>query len=172
MVVVTSAEELGLQRALIEDFGVRIGGAMGWPPMAGRAAGVLMLSQEPVSTAQLQETLEASKGSVSEVARLLVDNGVVERFKERGQRQYVYQWRPDAWIGCLRHQVQATTQLLDFARDARQKAADLSPVQRRRLDHMAEYYVFIVERLERLLSEYIERWEEDHETTQSEGKRA
>lgn len=163
MAVSTNADEIGLQRALIEDFGVRIGGAMGWPPMAGRAAGVLMLSEQPVSMAELQEGLEASKGSVSEVTRLLIDNGVLERFKESGQRQYVYQWRPDAWIGCLRHQVEATTQLLDFAREARQRAEGLSPVQRRRLDDMAEYYIFIVERLEHLLSEYIERWETDHE---------
>lgn len=160
----TSAEELDPQRALIEDFGFRIGGAMGWPPMAGRAAGVLMLSEESVSMAQLQQALGASKGSVSEVTRLLIDNGVVERFKKSGQRQYVYQWRPDAWIGCLRHQVQATTQLLDFARDAREKGGSLSPVQQRRLDDMAQYYVFIVERLEQLLTEYIEGWDTQHET--------
>lgn len=162
----TSSEVLSLQDALIEDFGVRIGGAMGWPPLAGRAAGVLMLNEDPLSMAQLQEVLEASKGSVSEITRLLIDNGVVERFKESGQRQYNYQWRPDAWIGCLRHQLTATTQILDFARDAQEKAVRLSPLQRRRLDDMAEYYVFIVERLERLLAEYIELWESAPESSE------
>lgn len=166
MSVSTRVDGLGGQRALIEDFGVRIGGAMGWPPMAGRAAGVLMLSEEPVSTAELQGALEASKGSVSEVARLLIENGVVERFKKRGHRQYVYQWRPDAWIGCLRHQVHTMTQLLDFARDARKQAVGLSELQRRRMDDMTDYYVFIVRQLERLLSEYTEHWKADHATTQ------
>lgn len=163
---ISSSEELGLERALIHDFGLRIGGAMGWPPVAGRAAGVLMLSEEPVSMAHLQNVLEASKGSVSEMTRLLIDNGVVERFKETGSRQYVYQWRPDAWIGCLRHQVQATTELLDFAREAQNKGPELSAVQRHRLQEMVDYYVFIVERLEQLLSEYIERWEAEQETPQ------
>lgn len=159
MSVPTSPDERGLEHSLIEDFGVRIGGAMGWPPMAGRAAGVLMLSESPLTLAQLQAVLEASKGSVSETTRLLMVNGVVERFKEPGQRQFVFQWRPDAWIGCLQHQVEATTQLLNFARDAQEKGTDLPAVQQRRLQDMADYYVFIAERLERLLSEYVERWE-------------
>lgn len=159
MSVPISSDEHGLEHSLIEDFGVRIGGAMGWPPMAGRAAGLLMLSESPLTLAQLQDALEASKGTVSETTRLLMVNGVVERFKEPGQRQFVFQWRPDAWIGCLQHQVQSTTQLLEFARDAQQKGTGLPEVQQRRLQDMADYYVFIVERLEALLAEYVERWE-------------
>jgi DNA-binding transcriptional regulator GbsR (MarR family) len=155
----TSIDDDGLERSLIEDFGLRIGGAMGWPPMAGRAAGVLMLSDTPLTLAQLQQALEASKGSVSETTRLLMVNGVVERFKEGGQRQFVFRWRADAWIGCLQHQLDATTQLLDFARHAQLKGSDLPAEQRRRLQDMEDYYSFLVEQLERLLSEYIERWE-------------
>lgn len=159
MSVAPGAEEGSLQFSLIEVFGLRIGGAMGWPRMAGRAAGMLMLSEEPLTLAQLQKALGASKGSVSETTRLLADNGVVERFKPAGQRQFVFQWRPDAWVGCLQHQVAATTELLDFAREAQERGASLSAVQRRRLQDMTDYYVFIVGRLEALLAEYIGRRE-------------
>ena len=74
---------------LVDDFGLHIGRAMGWPPMAGRAAGVLMLSEKPLTLAELQEALGASKGSASEMTRLLMVNGVVERYKEPGSRQFV-----------------------------------------------------------------------------------
>lgn len=161
MSVPISMNDHGLDRSLTEDFGLRIGGAMGWPPMAGRAAGVLMLSAAPLTLTQLQEALEASKGSVSESTRLLTVNGVVERFKGSGRRQFVFRWRADAWIGCLQHQLQATAQLLDFAREVQHKGAELPAEQRRRLQEMGDYYLFMVEQLERLLSEYVERWAAD-----------
>lgn len=143
-----------VRELLVESFGRRVGEAMNWPPMAGRAAGVLMLSETPLTMAQLQERLDAGKGTVSETTRLLIDNGVIERFKEPGQRQFVYRWRADAWVGCLEHQLRATVQLLDFAEAASIEGQELPPVQRGRLEQMSEYYRFIVDRLDGLLVEY------------------
>ncbi len=142
--------------ALIDDFGVHIGGAMGWPRMAGRAAGVLMLSETPMTMPQLQEALDASKGSVSETTRLLVATGTVERLKEKGSRQSVYRWRDDAWVGCLQHQLEQTTELLSLAERASRQGGALPAEQRRRLQAMHEYYTFMVERLTTLLAEYSE----------------
>ncbi|GAA2216138.1 hypothetical protein GCM10009850_116070 [Nonomuraea monospora] len=139
---------------LIDDFGLRIGRAMGWPPMAGRAAGVLMLSSAPLSTAELQSALDASKGSVSEMTRLLVDSGTVRRFKEPGSRQYVYEWRHDAWIGCLRHMLGQTRELLTLAEHARARGDELPEPQRGRLREMHEYYTFMVRQMEEILQEY------------------
>ncbi|SEH00170.1 DNA-binding transcriptional regulator GbsR, MarR family [Nonomuraea solani] len=141
---------------LIDDFGLHIGRAMGWPPMAGRAAGVLMLSRTPMTMADLQSALDASKGSVSETTRLLMVSGTVRRFKEPGSRQYVYEWREDAWIGCLQHQLEQTTELLALAENAQERAADLPELQRARLAEMRDYYTFMVRRLEALLGEYKE----------------
>uniref|UniRef100_A0AAU3H1K1 Helix-turn-helix domain-containing protein n=1 Tax=Streptomyces sp. NBC_01401 TaxID=2903854 RepID=A0AAU3H1K1_9ACTN len=140
--------------ALVEDFGMHVGRAMGWPPMAGRAAGLLMLSERPMTLAELQDALGASKGSVSEMTRLLVTNGTVERYKEEGQRHFVYRWRDDAWAGCLQHIVASTAQLRDLADKAQARGAGMSAVQQRRLGEMQEYYRFMVGHLETLLSEY------------------
>ncbi len=145
--------------ALVEEFGTRIGRAMGWPRMAGRAAGVLMLSEGPLTLAQLQEALDASKGSVSETTRLLIANGVVERFKEPGSRQFAYRWRDDAWIGCLRHVLAATTELRGLAERAQALGEAMSAEQRGRLSEMHDYYRFMVERTEALLEDYTARWE-------------
>ncbi|MEV4176530.1 hypothetical protein [Nonomuraea sp. NPDC049709] len=143
---------------LIEDFGQRIGRAMGWPPMAGRAAGVLMLSRAPMTTAELQSALDASKGSVSEMTRLLVVSGTVRRFKEPGSRHYVYEWRDDAWIGCLQHQLEQTGELLTLAENAQAHGAELDEPQRGRLREMHDYYTFMVRHIEALLEEYKESW--------------
>jgi DNA-binding transcriptional regulator GbsR (MarR family) len=143
--------------ALVDDFGVHIGHVMGWPPAAGRAAGLLMLSETPLTSAQLQESLAASKGSISETTRLLITNGTVERFKEPGSRQYVYRWRDDAWIGCLRHQLDQTTELLALAERGYKRG--LPAAQRKRLRQMRDYYRFMVEGLQDLLAEYSSRVE-------------
>lgn len=140
--------------ALVEEFGMHVGRAMGWPPMAGRAAGLLMLSENPMTLAELQDTLDASKGSVSEMTRLLVTNGTVERYKEAGQRHFVYRWRDDAWVGCLQHIVASTAQLRELAEQAQVRGARMTAVQQHRFGEMQEYYRFMVSRLESLLSEY------------------
>ncbi|WP_235079262.1 GbsR/MarR family transcriptional regulator [Amycolatopsis orientalis] len=142
------------QDELVEDFGVHIGRAMGWPPMAGRTAALLMLSEKPLTTAQLQQRLDASKGSVSEITRLLIVNGTVERFKEPGSRQFVYRWRDDAWIGCLRHQLDQTAELLKLAERGHERGEAFDATQRARLTDMRDYYRFMVRGLEDLLAAY------------------
>lgn len=154
-------DDNNVQNSLVESFGRQIGAAMGWPPMAGRAAGVLMLSDSPLNTAQLQVALDASKGSVSETTRLLIDNGVIERFKETGRRQFVYRWRHDAWVGCLEHQLRATLQLRDFAESVKAQGEVLPRIQRQRLKQMNEYYRFMADRLQGLLDEYAQLLEAD-----------
>ncbi|MGB8940259.1 MAG: hypothetical protein WCD21_08485 [Streptomyces sp.] len=140
--------------ALIEDFGLHIGQAMGWPRMAGRTAGVLMTSQAPLTLAQLMEALGASKGSMSETTRLLITNGTVERYKPTGSRQFVFRWRDDAWVGCLQHQLEQTAQLHALAERAQGRAEGLPPEQRQRVRRMVEYYAFMTQRLEVLLAEF------------------
>ncbi|MET8687098.1 hypothetical protein ABZV77_23070 [Streptomyces sp. NPDC004732] len=139
---------------LIEDFGQRIGRAMGWPPMAGRLAGVLMFSPAPMTLSELQTTLGASKGSTSETTRLLIANGTVERVKVPGVRQAGYMWRDDAWSGCLRHQLDQTEQLLELARIAQEQGRGMPEAQQARLRDMHTYYDFMVRQLRRLLDEY------------------
>lgn len=140
--------------SVIEEFGASISGVMGWPPMAGRAAGVLMMSEEPMTLSELQETLGASKGSVSETTRLLITNGTVERFKTPGNRQFVYRWRDDAWVGCLEHQLNQTTQLLEVSRSMADRSGEMADELRDRVDDMREYYTFMVRRLDTVLEEY------------------
>lgn len=153
---------LGDLNPLIDDFGLRIGRAMGWPPMAGRAAGVLMLSKAPMTMAELQSALDASKGSVSETTRLLIISGTVRRFKEPGSRQYVYEWRDDAWIGCLQHQLEQTIELLTLAENAQAQGAGLPDPQRARLREMHDYYTFMARQIEAIFADYKASWTASH----------
>jgi DNA-binding transcriptional regulator GbsR (MarR family) len=78
---------------------------IGMPRMAGKILGVLLIADPPSqSITEIGEKLNASKSSVSIMARLLVENGLIERvaspiprrdyyrFKENGWMLYVHQW--------------------------------------------------------------------------------
>lgn len=149
----TETDTAGAER-LLEDFAVVIGQTMGWPPTAGRTAGVLMLSEQPMTARQLQAEVGASAGSMSEITRLLIDNGVVARGKEPGARYFVYRWRPDAWVGCLEHQLRQVEALRDLAHGTEATSGGLPGPARLRLRDMVDYYDFMVVRLAGLLAEY------------------
>lgn len=148
------ASDAGSSVALLDDFAAVIGQTMGWPPMAGRTAGVLLLSDRPMTVQQLQDELGASAGSVSEMTRLLIMNGVVRRFKAPGTRYFVYEWRPDAWAGCLEHQLRQAEQLRVLAHRTGGDGRALRDLQRARMREMVEFYDFMVARLSSLLEEY------------------
>lgn len=145
----TAAAEL-----LIEDFATVLGQTMGWSPTTGRTAGVLLLSGEPMTARQLQAEVGASAGAMSEITRLLITNGVVHRFKQDGARHYVHQWRADAWVGCLEHQLAQVRRLRDLAHRTEASSDGLPALQQERLGQMAAYYDFMVARLTSLLEDY------------------
>jgi DNA-binding transcriptional regulator GbsR (MarR family) len=78
----------------IEQLGL-IMEAEGFPRIAGRLFGLLLLSSEPLSLDQLAARLKVSKASVSLDARLLRQRGVVDRVSLPGDRRDYYRVAPD-----------------------------------------------------------------------------
>ncbi len=138
----------------VELFGAQIGRVMSWPPMAGRMLATLMLHDGPMAADELRESLQASAGAISEASRLLIDNGVVERVKTLGSRKRSYVYRDDAWLGCLRHQVRVTMDLLDLAESAAKSQRGNSPRLHRRFEDMRDYYLFMAKTFRQLEREF------------------
>lgn len=86
----------------IEDIGLFFE-QMGLPRMAGRILGVLLISDAPSrSINDLSETLKASKSSVSIMARLLVEKGLIERVPGSVSRRDYYAFKTGGWILYMR----------------------------------------------------------------------
>jgi len=82
----------------VEDIGLFFE-QMGMPRMAGRILGVLLISDPPAqSITEIGEKLKASKSSVSIMARLLVENGLIERVASPIPRRDYYRFKPGGWI--------------------------------------------------------------------------
>jgi DNA-binding transcriptional regulator GbsR (MarR family) len=86
----------------IEDIGLYFE-QMGLPRMAGRILGALLISDPPPqSITDLGERLQASKGSISIMARLLVERGLIERVASPIPRRDYYRFKPGGWIIYMR----------------------------------------------------------------------
>jgi len=81
----------------IEDIGLYFE-QMGLPRMAGRILGVLLISDPPSqSITDLGDRLHASKGSISIMARLLMERGLIERVASPIPRRDYYRFKPGGW---------------------------------------------------------------------------
>lgn len=81
----------------IEDIGLYFE-QMGLPRMAGRILGALLISDPPSqSITDLGERLHASKSSISIMARLLMERGLIERVANPIPRRDYYRFKPGGW---------------------------------------------------------------------------
>jgi DNA-binding transcriptional regulator GbsR (MarR family) len=114
----------------IEDIGLFFE-QMGLPRMAGRILGVLLISDPPAqSITDLAQKLKASKSSISIMARLLVEHGLVERVASPVPRRDYYRFKPGGWIVYMRqwiglmsalHQITERGMALMDGKEAEQK---------------------------------------------------
>ena len=99
------------ERHFVEDFGLYFE-QMGYPRMAGRILGWLLICDPPSQSAgELAEVLAASKGSLSTMTRLLIQVGLIERVGLPGQRRDYFRIKPGAWPQLIRSQMQSMTGL-------------------------------------------------------------
>lgn len=82
----------------IEDIGLYFE-QMGMPRMAGRILGALLIADPPAqSITDLAGKLNASKSSISIMARLLIEQGLIERVASPIPRRDYYRFKPGGWI--------------------------------------------------------------------------
>ncbi len=86
----------------IEDIGLYFE-QMGLPRMAGRILGALLIS-DPASQSitDLGVKLNASKSSISIMARLLMERGLIERVASPIPRRDYYRFKPGGWVTYMR----------------------------------------------------------------------
>jgi DNA-binding transcriptional regulator GbsR (MarR family) len=90
------------EKHFIEDIGLFFE-QMGLPRMSGRILGALLISNPPAqSITEIAQTLQASKSSVSIMARLLAEYGLIERVASPIPRRDYYRFKPGGWILYMR----------------------------------------------------------------------
>jgi hypothetical protein len=131
----------------------------GMPRMAGRVLGWLLICDAPrQSFGELVDALQASKGSISTMTRLLVELGLIERVSFSGDRRDYFELAPHAWSRFLRQRVAIIGRFRDLAQRGLPLLRHEAPRRRERLQGMLELYAW----WERESSIMLERWEARH----------
>ncbi len=133
----------------------------GMPRMAGRILGWLLISDPPhQSTEQITKALIASKGSISTMTRLLIQNGLIERLSLPGVRHDYFRLRSDAWQHMIgRGLTEEIKMVRQLAERGLELLGDKTPVTKNWLEEMRDVYTFLEHEFPTLL----ERWEKERQ---------
>jgi DNA-binding transcriptional regulator GbsR (MarR family) len=120
----------------------RVFGA-GMPPMAGRMWAYLAICEPPEQTAAgIAERLHASRGSVSGMARLLEQIGLIRRRTRPGDRREYFDIPPDALHRLMEVAVVRLRQNRQMAEAGLALVADRPPESQARLRDIRDLYAF------------------------------
>jgi len=131
--------------------------ADGFPRMAGRIFGWLLISNPPYqSLGELVEVLQASKSSVSTMTRLLMHIGLIERISVPGYRRDYFRIKPNAPFEMTKKQIAQISAFRKLAEQGLDLLASEEPSLRHRLQEMRDIHVFFEQELPLML----QRWEQ------------
>ena len=159
--------EQSVEKNFVEEVGI-VFEQTGLPRMAGRIFGRLLISNPPhQSTDQLAEALIASKGSISTMARLLIQIGLIERLSLPGERLNYFRLRHDALRHMLKHGVEDEIKMFrQLAEHGLELLASETSLTIKWLEEMRDKYAFF----EREFPTLLERWEQEHNAKQAAGQ--
>ncbi len=130
----------------IEDIGLFFE-QMGMPRTAGRILGVLLIADPPAqSITDIADTLMTSKSSVSTMARLLVEDGLIERVASPVPRRDYYRFKPGGWILYMRRWLGLMSELHRITERGLRLLGDKPPAMQERLQEAHDLFSLVEER--------------------------
>jgi hypothetical protein len=143
------------QKHFIEEVGLLFEMA-GMPRMAGRVIGWLLISNPPhQSPGELAEILQASKGSISTMTRLLMQIGLIERLSLPGQRRDYFRIKLNVWSELTNQRMAQITAFRQLAERGLDLLQGNDPQLLLRLEEMRDMHAF----WEQEMPLMTERWE-------------
>lgn len=128
------------------------------PRMAGRIFGWLLISSpQQQSSSELAERLQASKGSISSMTRLLIQLSLIERVSLPGDRRDYFQIKPNSWSHMTEQRLAQITTFRKLAEKGLELIKGYPPQLQNRLQEMHDIHAF----WERELPILNQRWEQE-----------
>jgi DNA-binding transcriptional regulator GbsR (MarR family) len=140
--------------AIVERFGLLFE-QQGYPRIAGRLTGFLLLSDGPRSLDDISAALDVSKASVSTDARRMESRGFLQRTSVPGDRRDYYAIAPDGFRTSLRSHIEALRRFDELLGDT-SRIPSTSPTVRKRIAEWTAFHRDMITSLDTLL----EHWSE------------
>lgn len=142
----------------VDEFSLKLE-RLGRPRIFGQILGWLIICDPPhQSFPDLMENLSISKASVSNITRMLLEAGLIEKVRITGERQIYFRIKDSASMDFMKRQMQIA---VDF-KDISKKALDLienDDTDPQRLENMHKFHQFLSSELPAL----IEKFKKEHD---------
>lgn len=123
--------------------------------MAGRILAALLVADPPEQSAdELAGTLQASRGSISTMTRLLEQPGIIERVSRPGDRKVYYRNKPGGWAQALQRDAAAMTTLRIMAEKGLKLVEGASPEVRGGIEEMHDFFTFWEDEIPKVLADW------------------
>lgn len=128
----------------------------GFPRIAGRILGLLLVEERPSSLDEMVEKLQVSKASISTNVRMLERLRILERVSAPGDRRDYYRVGEDPWENMFEVARRRLRHVLAVVEEGMETLPEEREVGRRRLREWSQFYSFLLDDLDSKL----ERWRE------------
>ncbi len=136
---------------------------MGSTRMIGRVFGALLVADPPeMSAEEIAEFLHASRGSISQTTRQLVQIALIERVRKPGVRRDYFRVRRHAWVEASRQRIAEVERLKALFSHGLDTMANAQPESRRALEESIAFMDFWMNEAHGVFARWKEQSENQH----------
>lgn len=138
----------------VEAFSLKVE-ELGHPRIYGQILGWLLICEPPhQSFPDLMENLEISKASVSNVTRMLLERGLIEKIRIKGERQIYFKLKEGSIIDFMQKQLRLALDLEKITDKGLELIADDKKTDPQRLKRANDFHRFLAKQTEELIENY------------------
>jgi DNA-binding transcriptional regulator GbsR (MarR family) len=138
----------------VEDLSLRIE-ELGHPRIYGQILGWLLICDPPEQSFQdLMENLEISKASISNITRMMIESGLIEKVRVKGERQIYFKIKDGSLIEFMEKQMELTLSLAKITKKGLDLAESEGVKDTKRLERANEFHNFLAQELPNLINKY------------------
>lgn len=138
----------------VDDFSLKVE-ELGHPRIYGQILGWLLICEPPhQSFPDLMENLQISKASVSNVTRLLIGQGLIEKVRVKGERQVYFKLKEGSLVEFMERQLRLTLDLEEITAKGLELAQSEESIDENRLKKANDFHKFLARQSEELIKKY------------------
>jgi len=147
-------QDLKAKKQYIEDFGLYFE-EQNMPRMAGRILGLLLVCQPAHQSADdIVAMLDASRGTVSTMTRMLARLGMIEKIGRPGERRDYFRIQPNLWVDLFESNLGEISNMRQVAERGLKLMEGAPQEECKRLGEMYRFYAFLEKELPELVKRY------------------
>ncbi|MEX0660280.1 MAG: hypothetical protein WD381_00875 [Balneolaceae bacterium] len=138
----------------VDEFSLKIE-ELGHPRIYGQIMGWLLICDPPhQSFPDLIDNLGISKASVSNITRMMLERGLIEKVRVKGERQIYFKLKEGSLIEFMEKQMKLTSDLQKITDKALKLSRDKSEPENTRLVRVNRFHTFLSRELPNLIQKY------------------